>query len=355
MQEQLTVFQISALTVLITGVLFLPFIFKKIEEELEIFLLVMGLLAVTITQIWSGKLILEALKHPVPITAAVLFVGLIFRQFKNQISNALHWLVKKAGYKLSMFFIVFILGLTSSVITAIIAALIWAEVVTVLHLTRKAEIKLTVYACFAIGLGAVLTPLGEPLSTIVVAKLAGEPHNAGFLYLLKLLWIWVVPGVTFFALLAAFTKHEEALNPEEESMSHSGEETVKGITIRAGKVFLFVSALTFLGEGLKPLATMTVAKLSDNVLYWINSISAVLDNATLAAAEIVPQMPQDKIVFILMGLLISGGMLIPGNIPNIICASKLGIKSREWAKTGVPLGAAVMLIYFILLQFGVER
>jgi predicted cation transporter len=50
-----------------------------------------------------------------------------------------------------------------------------------------------------------------------------------------------------------------------------------------------------------------------------------------------------------MGLLIAGGMLIPGNIPNIICAKKLSIKSREWARFGVPLGLAMMAGFFIIL------
>jgi predicted cation transporter len=52
----------------------------------------------------------------------------------------------------------------------------------------------------------------------------------------------------------------------------------------------------------------------------------------------------------LIGLLIAGGMLIPGNIPNIICAGKLRIKSSEWAKFGVPLGLVVMMVYFFLLS-----
>ena len=54
-------------------------------------------------------------------------------------------------------------------------------------------------------------------------------------------------------------------------------------------------------------------------------------------------MPIDTIKDALMGLLIAGGMLIPGNIPNIICASKLSIKSKEWAVFGVPLGMVIMV------------
>jgi predicted cation transporter len=50
-----------------------------------------------------------------------------------------------------------------------------------------------------------------------------------------------------------------------------------------------------------------------------------------------------------MGLLIAGGMLIPGNIPNIIAAGKMGITSKEWARYGVPLGFALLVIYFVIL------
>ena len=77
--------------------------------------------------------------------------------------------------------------------------------------------------------------------------------------------------------------------------------------------------------------------------------SAVLDNATLAAAEIGPVISEFQIKSLLMGLLISGGMLIPGNIPNIISASKLGISSKEWARIGLPLGLVTMGLYFIIL------
>ena len=78
-------------------------------------------------------------------------------------------------------------------------------------------------------------------------------------------------------------------------------------------------------------------------------MSAVLDNATLAAIEVTPAIDERTLKFLLMSLIISGGMLIPGNIPNIICASKLGIKSKEWAKAAFGLGAALMVAYFIIL------
>ncbi len=82
------------------------------------------------------------------------------------------------------------------------------------------------------------------------------------------------------------------------------------------------------------------------MLYWFNITSAVLDNATLAAAELSPRMTAAQV----KGIIISGGMLIPGNIPNIIiAASKLKISSRVWAVAGVSSGLLLMALYYGVL------
>jgi predicted cation transporter len=62
-------------------------------------------------------------------------------------------------------------------------------------------------------------------------------------------------------------------------------------------------------------------------------------------------MDQGQINAALMGLLIFGGMLIPGNIPNIISAGKLGITSSEYAKLGVPFGLVLGAFFFVLIYF----
>ena len=121
------------------------------------------------------------------------------------------------------------------------------------------------------------------------------------------------------------------------------------IFLRTLKVYVFVLALVFLGTGFTPLVDKYLAHASPYALYWINIVSAILDNATLTAAEITPLMSQKTIQLALLGLLIAGGILIPGNIPNIICASKLKIKSKEWAILGVPLGLAMMIGFFVVL------
>jgi predicted cation transporter len=327
--------------------LVLPFSVKRVEEDLEAFLFVMGMAAVSISGIWSLRLVKEALREPLAITAAVAAVGWLFRWLRPRLRGAITALSGKLGTPGAIFVIVAALGLGASVFTAIISALVLAEVVTILRLDRAYEIKLTVYACYAIGLGAALTPLGEPLSTIVVSRLKGPPHDAGFLYLLGGIGMWVVPGVLLAAAMAA--RGAGAAASVKGGLREDHRETNADIFKRAGRVYLFVMALIFLGAGLAPLAERFVARLPDWALFWANSVSAILDNATLAAAEIAPVMTDKQIVFILMGLLISGGMLIPGNIPNIVTSSKLGIKSREWAKAALPFGLTLMAVYFVLM------
>jgi predicted cation transporter len=244
------------------------------------------------------------------------------------------------------------LGLLSSIISAIIAALLLVEFITVLPLHRRAEVNLTIIACFAIGLGAALTPLGEPLSTIVVSKLSGEPYHAGFGYLAGLLALYVVPTVIALGVSGMFFVRQAMDDTEASLAAEEKDEKLSEVFMRAAKVYVFVMALIFLGAGFKPLIDAYLIKMSSQVLFWVNMVSAVLDNATLAAAEIGPSLSESQIKSALLGLLISGGMLIPGNIPNIISAHALHIKSTEWARLGVPLGLVLMAGTAFLLFLG---
>jgi predicted cation transporter len=70
-----------------------------------------------------------------------------------------------------------------------LASILLVEIICALPLDRGSKIDVCAIACFAIGMGAVLTPIGEPLSTIVVSKLSGAPYYAGFDFLIRSLGI----------------------------------------------------------------------------------------------------------------------------------------------------------------------
>jgi predicted cation transporter len=344
-------FTFAALFVILSLVLFLPFLAKRAEENLELFLFVMGVLAVTVSARWEWPLVQEALIEPIKITLAVLMAGLLFRFLRPAARKALGSGISALGIKPFTFIVVVALGLLSSVFTAIIAALLLVEVIDCMRLERKEEIKIVLIACFAIGMGAVLTPLGEPLATIVIAKLRGSQYNASFWFLFAEFWRFVVPGIIGFGVLAAAVVKKGS---GDEGLREDRADSIGDVFLRTAKTYLFVMALVFLGSGLMPIVDAYISKLPAAGLFWLNSVSAILDNATLAAAEIGPAMTRSQLSYALLGLVISGGMLIPGNIPNIITAGKLKIKSREWIGVGVPVGIAAMGVCFAALCiFGV--
>jgi predicted cation transporter len=332
------------LFIILLGVLVFPFTIKIVEKQLEIFLLASGVIAVTITAQWHGKLVVDGLVEPIKITLAVFISGILFRFFQNRIAGFVKTWVNALGIKVFVLVMVIGLGILSSVITAIIAALLLVEIISHLKFDRKSEIAMVVFSCFSIGLGAVLTPVGEPLATLAISKLSGEPFHAGFWFLTGNLWIFILPAVLISGVTALFfipNVHIVKHGPAEDRR-----ESYKDIMVRTVKVYFFIMALIFLGQGFKPIIDTYISHMPVAVLYWINSISAILDNATLTAAEIGPSMSLMQINSALLGLLIAGGMLIPGNIPNIISAGKLKIGSGEWARIGLPAGLIMMLIYF---------
>ena len=346
------------LIIVLLMILILPFVFRKIEHNLEYFLLAMG----TIATIISGTISLDLIAHIFGnyllyfITAAVLIAGFIFRLSVKKIKKFVSYATARIPLPVFIFLLIVLLALISSFITAIIASLILVEIVHALPFKHKRKVQLTVLACFSIGLGAALTPIGEPLATIVVSSL-----KVDFFYLFRNIGIYIIPGILALGLYGAFCigrknkatiatdtcDENEALKIEDENIIEI--ENLQTVFIRAFKIFLFIIALELLGSGFKPLINTYIIHLDSRLLYWINMTSAVLDNATLAAAEISPAMSLHQIQAILMGLLLSGGILIPGNIPNIISAGKLNIKSRDWAKIGLPLGIVLLLIYFIVI------
>jgi predicted cation transporter len=334
-------------------ILFSPLLVKKVEHNLELFLLVIGSITLLLSHLLGPeplvnlKFIESAALEPVKLTMATLIFGLAFRAIRDPLKKRIVAVETMLGPRRFAFMLILTLGLISSIITAIIAALILCEIVSAINLDKKYETRLVIFACFSIGMGAALTPIGEPLSTIAVAKLRGGALDGSFLMLLRIFGVYILPGLLLISLIGGFLRGTQVARTE--SLVEDFEEPFSHIALRAFKVYVFVMALVLLGEGFKPLIDMYISKMPSPVLYWVNISSAILDNATLAAAELGPLMSLGQVKGIMMGIIISGGMLIPGNIPNIIAASKLKISSKDWAVMGFPFGLVLMAFYFGIL------
>jgi predicted cation transporter len=283
-----------------------------------------------------------ALTEPIPLTIAVLVFGVIVRLLRPTLDREVDRLVKLVAPRWIYFGLIILLGVLSSVITAVIAALILVEAIALLKLDRESETAAVVLACFAIGLGAALTPVGEPLGTVAIAAL-----HADFWYLARLLGPLVLAGIVIAGAISLFLPARYGHSLKADTHPDSWSE----IFLRAGKVYLFVAGLVGLSWGLRPLVDEYISKMPQAALFWMNSISAIVDNATLTAAEIGPSLTSAQQRAVLMGLLISGGMLIPGNIPNIVAAGRLGISSREWARVGLVAGFPLMLLCFAVFEW----
>jgi predicted cation transporter len=324
-----------------------PLFVKKVGDNLEFFFFVMGIAAVTVASQWRVSLLLDALRGPLEITLAVFLASLLFHFIQDPLERGIARLRAQIGPKLLVCAIIALTGLLSSFLTAIIASVVMVETVSRLKMDRKTETRVVVLACFSIGLGSALTPFGGPLAAVAVAKLAGEPYHAGTWFLLRHLWMYVIPGIALVSVASVF--HLNGHDAPKSPVPREERETFASTIIRTLKVYVFVAGLILLGAGFTPLIESFIGSIPYWALFWANITSAVLDNAMLTAAEIVPSMQMSQIVAALMGCLIAGGMLVPGNIPNIIAASRLKIGNLEWAKIAVPFGIAMMIVMFVIL------
>jgi len=331
-----------ALGLILIAVLAGPILIKPVERNIELFFLSVGALASIVTGQFRWLMVRDAATEPIPLTIAVLVFGALARVGRPAFDRGVQRLRAVVSARWIYFALIVLLGLISSVITAVVAALLLVEAIALLKLDRPSETTAVVLACFAIGLGSALTPMGGPLAAIAIAGL-----GADFWYLARLLGPLVMVGIIIVGALSVFI----APLPAASLYAARPDETWRDIVMRAIRVYAFVAGLVGLAWAMRPLANAYVNRLPQGLLFWVNSISAVVDNATLTAAEVGPALNHTQQRAILMGLLISGGMLIPGNIPNIVVANRLGISSREWARVGLITGIPLMLLCFAALHW----
>ena len=337
----------ALLGIVVANLLVWPLASRWVESHLEIFLLMVGAAAVTISGGWSVDFIYETLQYPVNVAFIVLVVSVIFNNYSRYIFRVLFAFFRKLEPQYSFALLVFLLGITSSLVSVTVAALVLAEVLKVVNLERSSTVRITVFACYAIGLGAVLTPLAEPLGLIINNALTGAPHFADFFFLMRHFFVWIAPAILLMSAAAGYSARHAGTTMQ--MHIREDKETYGSMLRRTWHIYMFVAALNLISAGLRPLAQSTITHLGGKVLFLANAVSVIIDNATLAAIEIVPTISMNDLIYMVIGLAAFGSMLVQGNLPNIVAAEKLGIKSREWASIAVPTGLVLMGGYFIIL------
>ena len=335
------------LTLVALHLLVMPFVSRWVESHLELFLLAIGAVAVTVSGNWSGELIRKTLSSPVYVSFIVVVVSVIFNNYSRYIFRVLFAFFRALEPRYSFALLVFLLGMVSSLVSVTVAALVLAEVLQVVNLEHNTTVKITVFACYAIALGAVLSPLAEPMGLVISNALAGPPHQADFFFLFRHFFGWITPAVCGLAVAAGVAARHAGTTMQ--MHIREDKESYTSILRRTLHVYMFVAALTLISTGLRPLAQSTITHLGGKVLFLANAVSVIIDNATLAAIEIVPTISRTDLIYMVIGLAAFGSMLVQGNLPNIVAAEKLGIKSREWAAVAVPTGLVLISVYFVLL------
>src|SRR5271168_3363062 len=198
----------SAVVILVL-LLFGPLAITKIEHNLELYCLGLGILATILGTGFTRDLISEALHEPVAISVAVIVAALLFGWTRPALDRAFTHLRQRLSRPVLTAAAIFVIASISSLITAIVGALVLVEVIGLLQFTGDKRIRVTVAGCFAIGMGASLTPLGEPLST-----LAARALDLGFFGLFEMLAPWVFPGVLASSIVAGiFARGEYEFAP----------------------------------------------------------------------------------------------------------------------------------------------
>ncbi len=356
-----------SLIVILGVILVAPLLSRKVEHNLEVFFLIMGVLALTLAGKWNIILVEEALLTPLIIRGfplgifqVVLLAGIIFVKYERELVQLFASLDKRISTSFLTLLLVFLLGIGSSIISVIVASVILAEIVRIMFLPKKAKVKVLVASAYALGAGASLTPLGEPLSTIAIYKLSGEPYHADFLFLFNLLGSYVIPIIIVLSIYCFYVVRKELKKGSiiDEVITLVTPNIPKGITgryyeviLRAIKIYVFIVALVLLGASFDILVERYIKFMSPELVYFFGSLSAAVDNATLAAAIISPELTLFQIKSFLISLLISGGFLIPGNVPNIVIAYIYKIAFKQWFKIAIPIGLPIFFTAFFFLFF----
>ena len=233
------------------GAVLSPFFVKKIENNFEAFLLLIGLCAVAISGSWHENTIEQALLNPlvfVMILSLLLISALAgyqesyFKRMNNSIS-------REITVKMIIFGIVVVLGLAAGFITPILLLFVLMEMVTILPLERKTKVGIIILTGFSIGLGAILS-IFEPLSTISAAKTLNESHLLNSTLSLNIPDIYLILCILVLGLIAVSVSVDKIAITK--IPSSKCEMLPDSVAVSSAKACMFVAALVLAGLAFSP-------------------------------------------------------------------------------------------------------
>jgi predicted cation transporter len=234
------------LYVIIVAVLVGPLVIKRIKQNLEAFLFLMGICAIAISRSWHIDSIEDAIQSPVVLgmVLSMLLAGAIIRYRGMHFKSLNHVIGDKITQKVIFFEVVVVLGLLASIVTPVLPFFVLVEVVNLLPLERPTRTILMTLAGLSVALGASLGPGGGPYSVIALTKMQGDILPTSHLYLTGVLSAYLLPCILLLGLISTVLPARTTLR----EMPVSEERvTFKGAATWCVRASMFMVALLLVG------------------------------------------------------------------------------------------------------------
>lgn len=322
-----------------------PFLSRRVEERYPFFLLGVGALAASLSWAFSEALLAEAILRPLQLCLALLAGALLFSLVHATVAAAAKACSRTLGPRAATTASVLAAGAMAPFLTGVVAALFLIELLRGLPMNQERRKEAAVLGVSAVGLTAGLSAVGSPAAAVVLAKLAKAPYSTGNWLLFDLAGPWIISGAFALAVAAGALAGDGsgAEDPPEDPLA------LWTVLVMAGRLFAALCGLILLGAGVLPALEGSLRGVPPWALYWMNIVSAFLDNGVLAAVEFDPGMLQDQLRFAYCGLLAADPLLVIAGAPNLVAADRLGISPRQWASVGIPVGLALYVCCFLSL------
>jgi predicted cation transporter len=231
---------------IVVAVLIGPLVVKRIKQNLEAFMFLMGICAIAISRSWHIDPIEEAFQSPVMLgmVLSMLVAGAIIRYRGMHFKSLNNVVGDEITLKVIFFEVVVVLGLLASIVTPILPFFVLVEVVNLLPLERPIRAILMTLAGLSVALGASLGPGGGPYSIIALTKMQGEIYPTSHLYLTGVLSAYLLPSILLLGLIS--TVLSARITPRV-LPSLEGRVTLKGAATWCVRASMFIVALLLVG------------------------------------------------------------------------------------------------------------